>query len=606
MKRLGKSNTEEAESSSDDDSYVPYIPVAKRREMRVEKDTLIQAMKNKGNETKMMEKIIIEETEKKAKMSLLDQHSELKKKNSKSHQTKVDIQMEEERKILKSIEESRALMSVKELAKGVQYTEPLKTTWRPPRYTIEWNHEKREAIRRKNYIMVEGENVPPPLTTYCEMKLPQSILQAMKNSGIHKPTPIQMQGLPVALSGRDMIGIAFTGSGKTLVFTLPILMFAIEQEKYLPFQSGEGPYGLIVCPSRELANQTADVLNYYTSATIKEGFPKINTVLCIGGSSLKDQLEALKQSIHIVVATPGRLIDLLNKKKLDLSLCRYLVMDEADHMIDSGFEEDIRTIFSYFVSQRQTLLFSATMPKKIQNFAKSALVSPVIVSVGRACAANEDVIQEVEYVKQEAKICYLLECLQKTGPPVLIFAEKKSDVDDMHEYLLLKGVNACAIHGSMSQEERRTAVTEFKANNKDVLVATDIASKGLDFQEIKHVINFDMPLEIDTYIHRIGRTGRRGVKGLATTFLNRNCDEQILLDLKHILIEAKQKVPLILANITSHEDSYLELDGEKGCSCCGGAGHRITECPKLAAMQSKQAFSSGRSKDFIPESAADY
>lgn len=190
-------------------------------------------------------------------------------------------------------------------------------------------------------------------------------------------------------------------------------------------------------------------------------------------------------------------MDMLERRLLTLDMCRYLCMDEADRMIDMGFEEDIRTIFSYFKAQRQTLLFSATMPKKIQNFAKSALVEPVVVNVGRAGAASLNVRQEVEFVKYENKVVQILECLQKTPPPVLIFAEKKDDVDKIHEYLLLKGVEAVAIHGGKDQEDRTRAVREFKEGKKDVLVATDVASKGLDFPDVQHVINFDMPDDIE-------------------------------------------------------------------------------------------------------------
>jgi len=281
---------------------------------------------------------------------------------------------------------------------------------------------------------------------------------------------------------------------------------------------------------------------------------------------------------------------MLNKKKFTLTLCRYLVLDEADRLIDLGFEEDIRNVMDHFTSQRQTLLFSATMPRKIQNFAKSALVCPVEVNVGRAGAANLDVFQEVEYVKEEAKIVYLLECLQKTPPPVLIFCESKSDVDDIHEYLLLKGVEAVAIHGSKDQEERDNAITRFKSGKADVLVATDIASKGLDFPDVQHVINYDMPKEIENYVHRIGRTGRCGKTGVATTFINKNSPETVLLDLKHLLIEAKQRIPLVLQTLEGGDESELVDDGTgtKGCVFCGGLGHRVANCPKLES-QTKQA-----------------
>jgi ATP-dependent RNA helicase DDX41 len=298
-------------------------------------------------------------------------------------------------------------------------------------------------------------------------------------------------------------------------------------------------------------------------------------------------------------------MDLLDKKIMNLDICRYLALDEADRMIDLGFEEDIRTIFSYFKCQRQTLLFSATMPKKIQNFARSALVKPVTINVGRAGAANLDVIQEVEYVKQEAKILYLLECLQKTPPPVLIFSEKKSEVDDIHEYLLLKGVQAVAIHGGKDQEERQWAVREFKNHRKDVLVATDIASKGLDFSDIQHVVNYDMPLDIENYVHRIGRTGRCGKTGIATTFINKSCEESVLRDLKALLIEARQKVPPFLFGIDALTDDLMDLGDDHGCAYCSGLGHRITNCPKLEAVQQKQAGTIGR-KDYLASSAADW
>lgn len=185
------------------------------------------------------------------------------------------------------------------------------------------------------------------------------------------------------------------------------------------------------------------------------------------------------------------------------------------------------------------------MPKQVLDFALSALVDPIEVNASRAGAANLDVIQEVEYVKAEAKIVYLLECLQKTAPPVLIFASNQRSVDDIHEYLLMKDVSAVAIHGGKDQSERQDAIKSFKEGKSDVLVATDVASKGLDFSEIQHVINYDMPKQIEDYIHRIGRTGRRGKTGIATSFINKDCDELFLLDLKHVLKEAQQKVCLL-------------------------------------------------------------
>jgi len=244
---------------------------------------------------------------------------------------------------------------------------------------------------------------------------------------------------------------------------------------------------------------------------------------------------------------------------------------------------------SFFKRQRQTLLFSATMPRKIQDFAQESLIRPILVNVGRAGAANLDVLQVVEYVKQEAKMVYLLECLQKTPPPVIIFSENKNEVDDIQEYLLLKGVEAVAIHGSKTQEERQYAIKSFKSGAKDVMVASGVASKGLDFNDIQHVIIFSMPKEIEDYVHQIGRTGRSGKTGIATTFVNMNTPEQTLLDLKYLLMEAGQKVPPFLTTI---DDPRAAHGGTlKGCSVCGGLGHGISNCPKLEDAKRREMAS---------------
>ncbi|KAI2657041.1 putative ATP-dependent RNA helicase DDX41 [Labeo rohita] len=544
-KKRNYSEKSESEGSEDDD-YVPYVPVKIRKQQMLQKVTRFRGkglteeeQKDSGGEQKDED----EGLGPRSNVSLLDQHQHLKEKAEARKESAKEKQLKEEEKILESVAEGRALMSVKEMAKGITYEDPIKTSWKAPRYILGMPGARHERVRKKYHILVEGEGIPPPIKSFREMKFPQAILKGLKKKGIVHPTPIQIQGIPTILSGRDMIGIAFTGSGKTLVFTLPIIMFCLEQEKRLPFCKREGPYGLIICPSRELARQTHGIIEYYCKLLEDEGAPQLRCAL----------------GVHMMVATPGRLMDLLNKKMVSLDICRYLALDEADRMIDMGFEEDIRTIFSYFKGQRQTLLFSATMPKKIQNFAKSALVKPITINVGRAGAASLDVIQEVEYVKEEAKMVYLLECLQKTPPPVLIFAEKKADVDAIHEYLLLKGVEAVAIHGGKDQEERTKAIEAFKEEKKDVLVATDVASK----------------------------------------------DESVLMDLKALLVEAKQKVPPVLQVLQMGDETMLDIGGERGCTFCGGLGHRITDCPKLEAMQTKQVTNIGR-KDYLANSSMDF
>ena len=577
----------------EDDDYVEYVPVAKRRAMEAQK--ILQRKGKASTATDAdLEKLRVAET----KPSLLVKASQLKREQPEISVTEQIVQQEKE--MIENLSDRKTLMSVRELAKGITYTEPLLTGWKPPLHVRRMSKKECDLIRKQWHIIVDGEDIPPPIKNFKDMRFPEPVLKKLKAKGIVQPTPIQVQGLPVILSGRDMIGIAFTGSGKTLVFVLPMIMVAMQEEIMMPIVPGEGPFGLVVCPSRELARQTYEVVEQFLIPLKEAGYPELRPLLCIGGVDMRSQLEIVKKGVHIVVATPGRLKDMLAKKKMNLDNCRYLTLDEADRLVDLGFEDDIREVFDHFKAQRQTLLFSATMPTKIQNFARSALVKPIIVNVGRAGAANLDVIQEVEYVKQEAKIVYLLECLQKTPPPVLIFCENKADVDDIHEYLLLKGVEAVAIHGGKDQEEREYAIAAFKAGKKDVLVATDVASKGLDFPDIQHVINYDMPAEIENYVHRIGRTGRCGKTGIATTFINKNQSETTLLDLKHLLQEAKQRIPPVLAELNDpmeDNDAITDISGVKGCAYCGGLGHRIRDCPKLEHQKS-MAIANNR-KDYF-------
>lgn len=543
-------------------------------------------------------------------------------------ETAAEKLLREEQEMLKAITAKAALKSARELAKGIEFSRSVNTGWTPPAICRCLTEEDAQAIRDKHRIVVEGEHLPPPVVDFEQTRAPPPVLRVLASKGITRPTPIQMQGLPVILSGRDMIGIAFTGSGKTLAFSLPAIMLALQEEARLPLQGGEGPLALILAPSRELARQTSQIIDEYLEALVagddggEEGngnggggtalatatthhrqhrsYPALRSLLCVGGVDARAQSDLVRdRGVHVATATPGRLKDLLGRRRLSLDACRFLCLDEADRMVDLGFEDDLREILSYFKSQRQTLMFSATMPAKIRAFAHSALVDPVTVNVGRSGAANLDVIQEVEYVKQEAKLVYLLECLQKTAPPVMVFAENQRDVDDVHEYLLLKGVEAAAVHGGKDQDERSAAIDDFKAGRADVLVATDVASKGLDFPDIQHVINYDMPREIENYVHRIGRTGRCGKTGVATTFVNKNQSESVLLDLKHLLREAKQRVPPVLAALHDPMDELQALadaSGTKGCAYCGGLGHRIADCPKLDT-QNKEA--ARRQKDYL-------
>ncbi len=603
----------------EDESYDAYVPLRERRRREAERRTGKLGKRRRKRERELLEREREEDERMASKRharvtissaadidkdadtwaaagpgeagakkprTLLEAAKELKKTtvNMDAGTIKQIRAKEEEHRILKEAiqVQTNALMSAAEVAQGTRYTEALTTSWRPPKHYRDMTEDDCDKLREKWSILVDGEGVPPPIKSFKAMKLPEPMLAALEAKDIKRPTPIQVQGVPVALSGRDMIGIAFTGSGKTVTFSIPLIMLALEEEMKLPVVGGEGPFGVILCPSRELARQTFDVVEYFCKYLHRGGFPELRTVLCIGGEDKRTQIDPIqRQGVHCIVATPGRISDLLHTRKVHFDLCKYICLDEGDRMLDMGFDEEVQKIMNHFKRQRQTLLFSATMPKKFQDFAKEVLVKPVLVNVGRAGAANLDVIQEVECVKQEAKIVYLLECLQKTAPPVCIFCEKKQDVDDIHEYLLLKGVDAVSIHGGKGQEERNEAISLFKDGTKDVLIATDIAAKGLDFPDIQHVINFDMPNEIENYVHRIGRTGRCGKTGVATTFINKMVDESALLDLKHLLVEAQQRVPPVLAALEDPDQEMDEIDSFKGCAFCCALGHRVTNCPKI-------------------------
>ncbi|XP_074341756.1 DEAD-box ATP-dependent RNA helicase 35-like [Apium graveolens] len=456
------------------------------------------------------------------------------------------------------------------VTQSIQYNDPLAIT--------SLSHKDCETIRKKHRILVEGEDVPPPICNFEDMQFPEPILVKLAEKGIVQPTPVQVQALPVILSGRDMIGMASTGSGKTLAFVLPMIMMAIQEEYVMPFVGREGPLGLVVCPSRELAKKIYDVVEEFVECTREyNDYPVIRSMLCIGGVDMRAQLEILKRSVHIVVATPGRLSDMLSRNLMNLDNCRYLVLDETDRMMDLGFEDNTRELIDCFRDRRQTILFSATMPKKIRDFARSELVKPVIVNVG---TASLNVIQEVEYVKQEEKFPCLLKGLEKTPPPVLVFSESQADVDKIHKYLISKGVEAVSVHGGKGNEERQHAISIFKAGKKDVLVATAVVSKSFDFPNIQHVINFDMPEQIEKYVYRIGRCGEAGI---ATTFITRRQSETTLLDLKQVLVEAKQKVPPVLAELSDETEvvAFGNANQFKVCANCGELSHCIQNCPKL-------------------------
>lgn len=492
-----------------------------------------------------------------------------------------------EAEIIELIKSSALLVGLENSMKYIERKIRPIAGWKYPKNFTKLNTTQVEEVRKMYKIQVDGDDVPNPINNFNSMKFPKPILKALHKKEIYFPTPVQLQGLPAVLSGRDMIGISFTGTGKSLVFLLPALMHALDEEVKMPIEENDGPFAIIVVPSRELAVQLNETLNYFIKNLLKSKeemkYPLIRCILCIGGIDIKFQIEDIHRGCHIVIGTPGRLSDLMEKAKLDTSMCKYLVLDEADRLLDMGFDEEVRKVIEKFKHPKQTLIFSSTMPKKIQEYAKKCLYKPVVINIGRAGSANLNVIQEVEFVKDESKLIQLLDTLQKTPPPVLIFCENKNDVDEIHEYLILKGIDVCSMHGDKDQEDRNQAIREFREGMKDVLVATDLVSKGLDFTGIEHVINYDMPKEIENYVLRIGRTGRLGKAGVCTTYVNKNQDEAILLDLKHLLIECGQKIPPILMALQDEDPSIATQE----CSFCGGLGHKLSRCHKLENQRMK-------------------
>lgn len=304
----------------EDDDYVEYVPVKKRRAMEAQKLLQRKGKVSAANALNMEDLNDPSSKPPEAKPSLLEKASQLKRDLPEVSPTEQLVQQEKE--LMENLSDRKTLMSVRELAKGIIYTEPIPTGWKPPLAIRRLAPKVAESIRKQYHILVDGENVPPPINNFKDMRLPKPILKNLELKGIIQPTPIQVQGLPVILSGRDMIGIAFTGSGKTLVFVLPLIMVALQEELMMPIMPGEGPFGLVVCPSRELARQTYEVVEQFLTSLKEDGYPELRPLLCIGGVDMRSQLEVVKKGVHIVVATPGRLKDMLAKKKMNLDNCR--------------------------------------------------------------------------------------------------------------------------------------------------------------------------------------------------------------------------------------------------------------------------------------------
>jgi ATP-dependent RNA helicase DDX5/DBP2 len=393
--------------------------------------------------------------------------------------------------------------------------------------------------RTTNGISVVGEACPPPFTRFDDLpeKIPSSVHQAFTRQKFTSPTAIQAQAWPILSQCRDMVGIAKTGSGKTLAFMVPALAHIEVQP---PLERGDGPICLVLAPTRELAQQIEE--------ETKKVLPKHIRSTCIfGGAPKGEQMMHLSAGCHILIATPGRLIDFLQIRKTNLLRVTYLVLDEADRMLDMGFEPQVRSICSQIRTDRQTLMFSATWPKEIQEMASRFQRDFIRINVGSTeLQANADVTQHFVWTTEYEKFGELRKLLVRfPNQRILVFAKMKRTTEQLERQLRGIGANAMSLHGDKEQKQRDFILAKFKKEPM-ILVATDVAARGLDVKELQVVINYDFPMQIDDYVHRVGRTGRAGAKGESFTLFTRQEDQvtpYIALQLCGILEKSQQLVP---------------------------------------------------------------
>lgn len=398
--------------------------------------------------------------------------------------------------------------------------------------------------------------------TFQDLGLAPTLLQALQEQGYTSPTPIQEQAIPAILEGRDVFGSAQTGTGKTAAFALPTIQLLGANRV-----SGKGQRptrALILTPTRELAVQISDSLKRYGVGS------GLRHTTIYGGVSQRTQTDALRQGVDIIVATPGRLLDLINQKWIDLRSLELFILDEADRMLDMGFIPDIRRILGMVPQNRQSLFFSATLAKPIADLADSILQDPLRIEVARNSSTAETIEQGLYLVDRENKNALLIHLLEGTQvESALVFTRTKFGADKVAKMLSQSGIRSEAIHGDKTQNARQRSLQNFKQRKTRVLVATDVASRGIDIDELSHVINFEMPMEPETYVHRIGRTGRAGSLGVALSF----CAKDEAHHVRNINKLIGRQIPVIEENpyAASFPNSVLE---ERAPGSGGGGGFR--------------------------------
>ncbi|XP_073472413.1 ATP-dependent RNA helicase DDX3X isoform X5 [Aquarana catesbeiana] len=441
------------------------------------------------------------------------------------------------------------------------------------------NFEKYDDIP----VEATGQNCPPHIETFQEVSMGEIIMGNIQLTRYTRPTPVQKHAIPIIIGKRDLMACAQTGSGKTAAFLLPILsqIFADGPGEAMTHLKDNGRYGrrkqfplsLVLAPTRELAVQIYEEARKFAYRS------KVRPCVVYGGADIGQQIRDLERGGHLLVATPGRLVDMMERGKIGLDYCKYLVLDEADRMLDMGFEPQIRRIVEQDTMPpkgvRQTMMFSATFPKEIQILARDFLEEYIFLAVGRVGSTSENITQKVVWVEEMDKRSFLLDLLNATGKDslTLVFVETKKGADALEDFLYHEGYACTSIHGDRSQRDREEALHQFRSGKSPILVATAVAARGLDISNVKHVINFDLPSDIEEYVHRIGRTGRVGNLGLATSFFNEK-NINITKDLLDLLVEAKQEVPSWLENMAYEQHHKSSSRGRSKSRFSGGFGAR--------------------------------
>lgn len=559
-----------------------------------EQEELLQHMDKKDGQTNNMNKNKLKSEDNLGRVFAEDQDIDLVDEYQDQQQRKSALELLEEAKkgkVLKAIDHSK-----------ITYLPFRKNLYIVPRQLAKLTPAEVQNKREDLQIKVHGNGCPPPVETWEQCGLSDRILQCLyqlyetqnDHHKLSKPFPIQQQAIPAIMCGRDVIGVAKTGSGKTLAFLLPMFRHILDQP---PLQEGDGPIGLIMAPARELAFQIFNQAKKFCRVL------GLRTACIYGGAGVAEQIADLKRGSEIVVCTPGRMIDILCMqagKLVSLKRVTMVVMDEADRMFDMGFEPQIRMILQNIRPDRQTVLFSATFPKSIEKLAKSILRLPLEIIVGERSTVNKDITQYVEVHEEDDKFLRLLQLLgiyYEQGS-ILIFVDKQEKCDQLFQELLRAGYPCLSLHGGKDQVDRDHTLHEFKTGVKTVMVATSVAGRGLDVPEIVCVINYHCPNHLEDYVHRVGRTGRAGRKGVAYTFVSPSKEEQYAPIMVKALLKAHQndvsQVPTELMQLAESFKAKVAR-GEAQWSSSGFVGkgftfdgNELNEAQKAALLQKKQ------------------